>query len=172
MPSQPSVMREGVRAGVLGASAIVLWFLLLDVTQGEPLSTPTLLGLHLLRAVGIASQGTSTPAIVMSYTVVHYGTFILVGIVAATILRSAERTPAMLIGISLLFVSFEVLVIGVSQIVDSGTAVALPHLHVIGANLVAAVVMAAVLWRTHRTLAHRLANALANDVDDVTGRPA
>lgn len=172
MPSKHSVLREGVLAGLSGAAAIAIWFLLLDTMRGAPLATPALLGSHLLQAVGVGSTSVSTATQVLSYTIVHFGLFILVGIIAATIVRSAERTPAILIGVGLLFVTFEVLVIGVSQIVGSGTAVALPRLHVIGSNLVAAVVMAAALWRTHRTLPHRLKNALANDVDDITGRPS
>ena len=117
MPSKHSVLREGVLAGLSGAAAIAIWFLLLDTMRGAPLATPALLGSHLLQAVGVGSTSVRIATQVLSYTVVHFGLFILVGIVAA-------------------------------------------------------VVMAAALWRTHRTLPHRLKNALANDVDDITGRPS
>ena len=35
------LLREGVVAGVLGATAIAVWFLFVDLISGRPLSTPT-----------------------------------------------------------------------------------------------------------------------------------
>jgi hypothetical protein len=37
------VMREGATVGMLGASAVAVWFLLVDAMAGEPFRTPALL---------------------------------------------------------------------------------------------------------------------------------
>src|SRR5438034_6748386 len=58
------VLREGVVAGLIGAAVVAVWFLAIDAIQGEPLRTPKLLGMALLR------QSAPTAA-VLSYTVVH-----------------------------------------------------------------------------------------------------
>src|SRR6185436_6465362 len=44
-----AVLREGIVAGLLGAAVVALWFLAIDWIQGEPLRTPKLLGMGLLR---------------------------------------------------------------------------------------------------------------------------
>ena len=47
---------EGIVAGLLGAATIAIWFLILDMIQGRPLYTPTVLGTALFRGgAGLAS---------------------------------------------------------------------------------------------------------------------
>ena len=41
---------EGMIAGVIGASVIALWFFVLDIIQGRPFHTPTVLGTALFAA--------------------------------------------------------------------------------------------------------------------------
>ena len=38
------LLREGLVTGTLGAAAVAGWFLLIDVLQGRPLATPSILG--------------------------------------------------------------------------------------------------------------------------------
>src|SRR6185295_8018568 len=36
--------RESIATGLIGASVVALWFLILDAVNGQPLSTPSILG--------------------------------------------------------------------------------------------------------------------------------
>jgi len=38
------IMREGFIAGLIGAGAVALWFLIVDVIAGRPFFTPAMLG--------------------------------------------------------------------------------------------------------------------------------
>ena len=47
-----SIAREGIIAGVLGATAVAVWFLGIDSLYATPLATPAALGRGLLRLFG------------------------------------------------------------------------------------------------------------------------
>lgn len=166
MSSRTMMVREGVLAGVLGATVIALWFLVLDSIHGAPLTTPLTLGRHLFRMAGFGSANPPDALVLMTYSLIHVGVFIVIGMLCAKLLAMSERTPTMLIGVGMLFVSFEVMLTGFTEILALQGRVILPRPHVMGANLLAAVVMAGTLWRNHRSLPHRYMNALANDADD------
>jgi hypothetical protein len=38
------LFREGLITGMVGAAAVAVWFLITDLIQGRPLSTPSILG--------------------------------------------------------------------------------------------------------------------------------
>src|SRR3990170_227162 len=46
---------EGIIAGLIGAATIAIWFLILDVLDGRPLHTPTVLGTALFRQSAVPS---------------------------------------------------------------------------------------------------------------------
>ena len=51
-----TVYLEGIRAGLVGASIIALWFLIVDTIAGRPLYTPTVLGAALFHGgAGLAA---------------------------------------------------------------------------------------------------------------------
>ena len=47
-----TIERDGVVAGVLGATAVAVWFLGVDIIYAQPLATPEALGRGLLRLFG------------------------------------------------------------------------------------------------------------------------
>lgn len=102
----------------------------------------------------------------VTYSILHVGVFVAIGMICAKLLAMSERTPTVLIGVGLFFVAFEVLLAGFTEMLAMQQEVRLPRLHVAGANLLAAVVMAGMLWRTHRALPPRFLDAPANDADD------
>ena len=78
-----AVYLEGIRAGLVGASVIALWFLLVDTFAGRPLYTPTVLGAALFHGgAGIENESAVTPSLelVAGFTWVHYLVFMLIGI--------------------------------------------------------------------------------------------
>ena len=92
-----SVIREGVVAGIIGATVVALWFLVVDLFAGRPLHTPEVLGRGLLGIFGRERSGITDsggdPAllVVALYTAFHYLAFIVVGMIAAAIVRAGER---------------------------------------------------------------------------------
>ena len=100
-------IREGVQAGVIGASIVALFFFLIDMAADRPLATPNALGAALFLGeppdLGRALSG----PLILGYTVAHGTLFIGFASVAATLLlgfpRLALEAPAMLaVGVGLL----------------------------------------------------------------------
>ena len=103
----PFFSREGIIAGLIGASTIALWFLAVDTVHGRPLYTPTLLGTTLLRGAAAVTSAQNLPIslpMVLSFTVVHGLVFIVIGLGAQRLLRLAEKNANYGFGVILLSV--------------------------------------------------------------------
>jgi hypothetical protein len=100
-------VREGIQAGVIGASIVAVFFFFIDLAAERPLATPNALGAALfLGEPPDLSRALSWP-LIFGYTAAHGTVFIGFASVAATLLlgfpRLALGAPAMLgIGLSLL----------------------------------------------------------------------
>jgi hypothetical protein len=150
-----AVYLEGIRAGLVGASVIALWFLLVDTFAGRPLYTPTVLGAALFHGgAGIENESAVTPSLelVAGFTWVHYLVFMLIGIGAARLMALAERNPSLGFGIVLFFAVFEFGFLLVSMVFAEGVLQRLAWPAVVVGNLLAAIGMGVVLWRGHRQL--------------------
>jgi len=151
-----AVLSEGIVAGLAGAAVVAIWFLAIDTLRGEPLRTPTLLGMGLLKLLAGAHP-------VLAYTAVHGLAFILFGIVAAALLAGAEQAPVFLFAMVILFTAFEVfffgaVIIGAKWILDE-----LAGWTIFVGNILASTAMLAYFFRKHRALARRLTEAFAED---------
>ena len=167
MDGRRSVIREGIAAGVLGATAVALWFLVVDVVAGRPFGTPEALGRGLLgifgrERAGVTDSGGDPVALVVTvYTIFHYLAFIVVGIIAAAIVRAGEREPSLLAGALILFVAIEIGFYGLTALLAQTDALGTLAWYQIGlANLVAAIVMGVYLWRRNPALGRDLDHAL------------
>lgn len=156
------VVREGVLAGLLGAAGVALWFFVVDLLAGEPFYTPNTLGAAALSMFG-DPRPTDTQALhVIVYTIFHVVAFMLVGIIAAAIVRASEREPSVLAGALILFVAIQVLFYGFTALLAQRELLGrLAWYQVWAANLVAAVLMGTYLWRAHPALGRGLSQALA-----------
>jgi len=98
--------REATAAGAIGAATIAVWFLALDALQGRPLYTPTVLGTALVRGPGLASPETLPVSfgMVLLFTSVHGVVFIALGVLAAGLIRLAEKNANYGFGLILFFV--------------------------------------------------------------------
>jgi hypothetical protein len=146
---------EGIRAGLVGAVTIALWFALLDLMRGRPLYTPTLLGTAIFRGgAGLDDPTTLAPSLemVLSFTWIHMLAFLLVGMAAARLLVAAEHNSHMGFGILLLFFIFESAFLGACMLFAEPVLQALAWPAVVVGNLLAALAMAAVFWRGHRNI--------------------
>jgi hypothetical protein len=163
-------IREGLLAGLIGATLVALWFLIVDVLTGRVLFTPAALGSAVLLGSRSAGAVEITAATVLGYTAIHYTAFVLIGLIAAAIIAAAEeQSEAILLGGVLLFVTFEALSIGLLTIVASWLVDVLAWWNIAAANLVAAVGMGGFLILRHPDLLRdvrdrNLEEDLAHDV--------
>ncbi len=94
---------RGIVAGVIGATALAFWFLVIDGSQGEPFRTPGFLGGALLGTDAL--EPSFGP--VMLFTLLHYVAFIGVGLGASWTLSKIHTTPNIFLGLALGFGMFD-----------------------------------------------------------------
>jgi len=160
-------LREGVITGFIGATAIAVWFLLVDTIAGHPFATPIFLGKGVVSVLGksMNMMGDTAFTQVLGYTVFHYVAFIIVGIVLTVIVHQAERTPGILAG---LLVAFVIMTMGFYMIAAAFAQSSLGQIawaQIFIANLLAAGLMIGYLWRKHPKLNRQLKQALEGTDD-------
>ena len=147
-------------AGLIGASAVAVWFAILDAIQGQLLATPKMLGTS-IGTLFLGADVISPAAAFLGYTVLHFAVFMAIGVIVSYVVSSAERTPSVLLGFALLFVIFEVGYVGWTMVLAEGFG-SLAWLQVFGANVVAALTMGMYMWRQHPNLPKRLTQELTS----------
>lgn len=155
-----SVFSEGVRAGVVGAAAVAIWFFVIDIITGRPLHTPDVLG-DALVSVLRANERFGTMGHVIVYTIFHVVAFIIIGVVAAAILRISDREPGVLAGAAVLFVVFEVGFLFFTYLLTKSSSLGDLAWYQIGlANILSSALMGRMLFRAHPGVVHRADQAL------------
>lgn len=159
-----SAIREGVIAGILGASVVAVWFLGVDVIAGHPLRTPELLGRALVSVLGpLGNEGAMT--YIAAYTVFHYIAFALIGTLAALAIHWSEREPSVLAGFAILFVVVEIGFYGlVGFLSEPGVLGGIAWYQVLIGNVLSAAVMGVYLWRAHPRLGRDFDRAMSGSV--------
>lgn len=161
---QHNFLREGIFAGAIGATAIAVWFLIVDTVAGHPFYTPMLLGQGLANVLGKTMM--DSPALqVIGYSIFHYAVFIIVGIALTVIIHQAHRTPAILAGLLIMFVAFELGAYMVTALFAEGPLKGLAWYQIFAANLLASLLMFWYLWRTHPLLTGHFKQALEGTDD-------
>ena len=89
--SDNNVIREGISAGLIGATAIALWFAIIDLVQGEMFATPITLGTS-LGSIFFGGDPPSRAGAFIGYTLFHFALFAVIGIVLSWVVNSSERT--------------------------------------------------------------------------------
>lgn len=149
---QHRTLRQGLSAGLLGASAVAASFLLIDLIFREALFTPAVLGSALLHGATSPAEVQFDAATILGYTTLHFIAFLGVGLCAATLVERAEDHPALILAIALLFITFEVLFLGLVAIVALWTLGTIGWWNILIGNAAATIVMAAYLARAHPSL--------------------
>lgn len=157
---QGRIRREGITVGIIGATAVAIWFFVVDLIAGHLLFTPYALGSVLQGFFGVQTPA-SIPATILMYTIFHYLSFIGVGMIFAAIFNAAEREPSVLAGFIILFVGLEIICLGLTVMVQESSALRQIAWYQIGAaNLVASLAMGYYLVRQHRQVIARAGMAL------------
>src|SRR5574341_608902 len=153
--SVSQLYQQGIVAGVLGAATIAIWFLILDVLNGRPLYTPTVLGTVVFRG-GAGLDAPEQLAVdfdmVVAFTWLHLIAFVVIGGVASHLLALAEHQPNAGFGLVLLLVGFELGFIVLTMAFAEGVLHALTWPAILVGNTLAAATMALYLWRRHPRL--------------------
>jgi hypothetical protein len=157
--AQRSVLKEGIVAGLVGATVVAVWFLLFDAARGRPFLTPALLGAAVFQGLTDPATLQISAGPVLGYTVLHGLAFIAFGVVAASIMAASEREPALFIGFVILFACFEVFFFGVVGALGKSMLGALVWWAILVGNLLASVAMLWYLFRAHRALPRSLVGA-------------
>ena len=156
-----SSVKEGIMAGFIGATAIAVWFLIVDVVSGHALYTPDLLGRGLISILGKPPAMPDTVIThVFAYTLFHYAAFALVGVVVAYIVHKSARTPAILAGFLIVFVMFQIGAYGLAGLFTESEFGTLAWYQIFIANLIATVLMGWFMWSRHPGLKHDIDVAL------------
>jgi hypothetical protein len=145
-----SIAEDGLFAGALGALTVAVFFLVVDVFEGRPLFTPSLLGSVLFLRQSAEAVGSVDIPMVFAYTGVHFAVFVAVGMAAAFMVSEFEANPPVGLVLLLLFICFEAGFFGVTVGIAPGVIGVLGAWLVGIANLLAAAAMAAyLLWWSH-----------------------
>ena len=142
--------REGLIAGLGGAAAVALWFLLYDTAAGMPFRTPALLGATLFHGLRDPSALVISAPVVLQYTAVHVLAFIFFGWATAWLLTVADREPRVLFVLFMLFCCFEVFFVALIAVLAERLFETIAWWTILAANLLAAVVMLSFFFRGHR----------------------
>ena len=172
MAERHNTVREGIYAGFIGATVIVLWFAIIDIAAAHPFHTPDILGAGLLSVLGKPAMMPDTTMVrVVIYTIFHYAAFALVGIILASIVHQSARTPAILAGALIAFVAFELGAIGLTTMLSESSLGSLAWYQIFIANLIATAAMFFFMWRRHPNLRRDIDRALTG-TDDYQARKA
>ena len=146
------LVTRGLVTGLIGAGAVAIWFLVLDVARGQPFFTPAALGAALLLGATSQAEVQVTLPIVAAYTVLHVAAFVLIGIAVEWAAERVERAPAVLRAAALTFVLIEGVFIGLVGAVSQWVLGALGYWAVAVGNVLALAAMAMWVFGTHPRL--------------------
>ncbi len=160
------LLHDGIVAGLIGAAAIAVWFLIVDTIAGHPFRTPAALGNGLLDVFGTPDATDSMLTFVLVYTIFHFGAFMFVGLLAALIVHLAKREPSILLGFVVLFVATEIGFYGFTGLLHEASSLkSLAWYQVMLGNLIAASAMGYYFWHTHRELRDEFRHSLDWDTE-------
>ena len=94
-PIEPHpVLPSGIEAGLFGGFTVIAVFLVSDMLDGEPLRTPSVLGILLLQGVEAARNTDSAPGAAAAYNFVHFAAWIAVGALGIHLMQRVERSAS------------------------------------------------------------------------------
>jgi hypothetical protein len=150
------LLREGVGTGVVGALAVAVWFLVLDVMSGRPLFTPAALGSALFLGAATPADVQVNLVMIGAYTVVHFLAFAAAGTALVWMTRRLEQRPGLWLAALMALIILDAGFIGVAGVLGGWILGALGWWAVLVGNLLAVGVMGRQLWRAHPGLSKQL----------------
>jgi hypothetical protein len=141
---------NGVLAGIIGATVVAIWFLILDLlTRGVPFFTPSLLGSMIFGGLATEQIKGLNGAAIFAYTGLHGVLFLIAGIALSWMFVQFERNPQAGLVLLLLFVTFETILWGLGVSMIPALAGVVGTWAILVANVASAAAMFAFLFRRH-----------------------
>jgi len=153
------LLARGLVTGLVGAAAVALWFLILDLAAGRLFRTPAALGSALLLGASGPSEIEVNLGVVATYTVVHLAAFWAAGVVFVALAEQLERTPGLIQLVVMGGIVLEGLVVGTLAVGAQWVLGALGWWAVVVGNAIAVVAMGWLVWRSHPALRQKLREA-------------
>jgi hypothetical protein len=150
------LLGQGLVTGLIGAAAVALWFLGLDIAAGRPFRTPAALGSVLFLGAEGPSAIQTGLGVVAAYTVLHVAVFAAIGTGLVWLARQAQRAPQLLLIIGMSCIVLEALVVPVMALTAEWGLGALGLWSVAVGNALAVGAMGLWIWRTHPGLRESL----------------
>jgi hypothetical protein len=141
------VIPRGLAAGLVGGTALALWFLIIDGSRGIPFKTPAFLSSALL---GYEEVVMSVGQILL-FTFVHFGAFVLIGLGMSWLLTKIDTAPSVLLGIVLGFLLFNIVFYSSIYVTGVDVIDVLGWPEVLVGNLIAGLTIMGVLHMTGAT---------------------
>lgn len=146
------VIRQGIAAGLIGAVAVAVWFLVVDAIAGRPLFTPAALGSAIFNGAAGPPGVEFSAGTIVGYTLIHIAAFLLAGVLVSALVTQAERAPYLVFGMILLLVIFETFFIAMVAMLGTWLMQALAWWSVLVGNLLAALSMGGYMLKVHPKL--------------------
>jgi hypothetical protein len=106
---------EVLRAGVLGATVVWLWILVIGALSGSPFRLATLLGRGITHIVGVPWNVPAWIAVI-AFTVLHFIAWCGLAKITVIVTRVAVRTPAVLLLTAVVTILFLLAFFGITLI--------------------------------------------------------
>ncbi len=150
------IAEDGFLTGVIGGVTVAIFFLIVDIMEGRPFFTPSLLGSIFFQGRDSSEVVSVAAPMVVAYTALHMAAFVAIGLAAAWMVRQFEVRPHLGVVLVLLFACFEAGFLGFSFAFAPGVIGELGGVQVAIANVLSAAAMASYLlwWRHPRALAN------------------
>lgn len=140
------ILFHGAVAGLLAGAVVALWFLVVDVAAGSAFRTPA----ELARILFERPEPEGSTSLAAAYSVLHFGTFAVLGVLAAAFLAVARIRPGWLVGLVFGIGVLNAVHYASLLVTGSNALTVLPWPHVVGANLGAGIVLMSHLHRATR----------------------
>lgn len=98
------IVTRGAIAGFLAATALAVWFLVVDIVQADPFRTP----LFVAGALAGRDGADGVLGLLIMYTALHFAAFVALGIGVNWALERSRTAPYVLLGFVLGFLLFDV----------------------------------------------------------------
>lgn len=145
--SAHDVIVHGAVGGLLAGAVVALWFFIADTLGGPgPFHTPTIL------AGAVLEREVAAPTfrLVATYTVLHFGVFLLFGLGTAWFLSVIDVSPGLLVGAVFGLGVLDGVHYGALLLTGSKVLTVLPVEHVLASNLLAGMTVMAYLHHALR----------------------
>ncbi|MFQ5705247.1 MAG: hypothetical protein ACE5HT_14655 [Gemmatimonadales bacterium] len=147
---------EGLTTGFLGAVAVAVWFLVLDLLTGRPFFTPAALGSAVFLGASAPSEVHVSLGIVMGYTALHVIAFCAVGVVLVYVSKQLEAMPGLWLLVVMAFIVVEGGFLAAVGMLGGWVHGAVGWWAVVIGNLLAVTAMGRRIWRAHPGLREKL----------------